>query len=74
MLREMLRNGSVAFCDVGRDGHGDGFTKERAAERALLQVCVEGREQAANLWVVELGVADELDSAALCDIGDPALE
>jgi hypothetical protein len=35
---------------------------------------VEGCEEAADLWVVELGVAGELDLAALCDVGDSSFE
>jgi hypothetical protein len=34
----------------------------------------ESCEEAADLWVVELGVADEFKLAAPCDIGDAALE
>lgn len=74
MLAELLRNGAVTFCDVGRDGEGDGFAEERAGGRAILQMSIESREETADLRVVELSVADELDPAALCDIGDAALE
>jgi hypothetical protein len=38
------------------------------------RLSVEGCEETADLWLVELGLANELNPAVLCDIGDAALE
>lgn len=74
MAFERLRDGTVALGDVGRDSDGNGFTEEFSSRRALFQMRIQAGEETTDLWIVKLGVPDELDLSALGDSSDAAFE